>query len=170
MTLKLASKTCQELIAGGKTPEELPQALGEALKVEGDRLSFLINALEILGTKLEDLKRMVVYGLLEGEKPPGHLTQKGEHYYLVEYYPSLNKKAPAKDEPRKGGKEKGKRGGRRGKGNNDRRGPRDGQRTAHRTPQGPAQARPAPAGGGPVRLPKPRDLPVTEKPGEKAES
>jgi hypothetical protein len=120
MNLKNAIRTKQELVTSGKTAEELPQALGEVLKIEGDRLNWLINAVELVGTKQEDLKRVVVYGLNEGEKAPAHATQKGDQYYLVEYYPSLNKNTgkghPKSDHPgqeNRKGKKRG-RGGRRG--------------------------------------------------------
>ena len=91
MNLKQAAQTRKELIDSGKTPEELPAALGEALKLEGDRLNHLIHALDAVGTRLQDLKRVVVFSAQEGEKAPQKATQKGEHYYLVEYYPSLEK-------------------------------------------------------------------------------
>lgn len=94
MNLKNAAKQKKDLIAAGKSAEELPQAMGEAFKVEGDKLNFLLNALEIVGDKLEDLKRALVFSLAEGEKAPPHSAQKGDQYYLVEYYPSLNKRKP----------------------------------------------------------------------------
>lgn len=112
MNLKQAAQTRKELMDSGKTPEELTPALGEALKLEGERLHHLIQALEAVGTRLQDLKRVVVYALNEGEKAPQKAVQKGDHYYLVEYYPSLEKprsQAPAgrfdKDD-RKGRKNK----------------------------------------------------------------
>jgi len=89
LNLKTAVKTRQDLIGAGKSAEELPQAMGEALKLEGDRLGFLLSALEMIGTKLNDLKRVVVFSLGEGEKAPLGSIQKGEQSYLIEYYPSL---------------------------------------------------------------------------------
>src|SRR4051812_43170715 len=91
MNLKNAAKARQDLITSGKTPEELPAALGEILKLEGPRLEFLVTVLDIIGTKLNDLKRACVYAPNEGEKAPPGLLQKGDHYYLVEYFPSLSK-------------------------------------------------------------------------------
>src|SRR5689334_15778059 len=61
MNLKNAAKARQDLITGGKTPEELGPALGEALKLEGERLTILMKALDLIQTRLEDLKRVVVY-------------------------------------------------------------------------------------------------------------
>jgi len=125
MNLKNAAKVKQELTASGKTPEELPQAFGESLKIEGDRLTYLLNALEIIGNRMEDLKRTVVYSLGENEKAPQGAVQKGDQYYLVEYYPALEKKGSKKEfkgahpagDQKKGNR--GKKGGG-GRGRNDR--------------------------------------------------
>src|SRR4051794_10670040 len=97
LILKTAAKTKQDLITGGKPPEELPQAMSEMLKLEGDRLGFLLNALEMVGTKFNDLKRIVVYSLAEGEKASQGTIQKGEQSYLVEYYPQLASQSPNRD-------------------------------------------------------------------------
>jgi hypothetical protein len=126
MNLKSAAKTRQDLITGGKTAEELPQALGEALKLEGNKLICLMNALELVDTKFENLKRVIVSIPNEGEKPPEGIFQKGEHFYLVEYYPSLDKK-PARDSQDQSGK--GDRQGKRGKGGRGKRDDR-GQKSA----------------------------------------
>src|SRR4051812_19759107 len=92
-SLKNAAKTQAEVNASGKTPEELPAALAEALKLEGEKLTFVLNAIEVVGTKLSDLKRVVFYSLNEGEKDPGgKLLKKGDHYYGVEYYPPIASK------------------------------------------------------------------------------
>lgn len=111
-SLKNASKVRQDLVAGGKTPEELPAALGEQLKLEGDKLQWMSHCLEIVGEKMDQLKRVVVMSLAEGEKPPTGAIQKGEHYFLVEFY------APPAP---KGGQDTG-RGGPGGKGRDGRRG------------------------------------------------
>jgi len=113
--LKNAAKAKQDLVAAGKTPEELPAALGETLKVEGDKLTHLMNALETAGEKFNDLKRVVVFSLVEGEKAPQGAQQKGEHYYSAEYYPPLE---PKGGKPARGGEkgERGRRGGKGGKG------------------------------------------------------
>src|SRR5437868_3151996 len=104
-TLKNASKTKADLLAAGKTPEELPQAMGEALKIEGDKLKFLMAALETVGDKFNDLKRVVVSaGAAEGE------TEK----YHAEYFAPL---ASKNAKPERGGRDGGKGGrGRDGKG------------------------------------------------------
>jgi hypothetical protein len=121
-TLKNAAKTQQELLAANKTAEEMPQAMGEALKLEGDKLNFLLSALEVVGDKANDLKRVVVLSLSEGEKAPHKALQKGENYFVAEYYlPESGKQKPVENAKSFDGKGKGrgKRGdkkeGRRGK-------------------------------------------------------
>ena len=110
INLKNTKKIKQDLVASGKTPEELPQAMGEALKLEGERLNSLLAALELVEGNTEDLKRVVGYTLAEGEKAPPHVAQKGDHYYLVEYYPSLKKptRGGPQDAPDERGRGKGK--------------------------------------------------------------
>ncbi|HAR44493.1 MAG TPA: hypothetical protein DCS07_17990 [Bdellovibrionales bacterium] len=123
LQIKNAAKTKQDLITAGKTPEELPQALGEALKIEGDKLNFLINALDLPMQKTSDLKRVIVMALGEGEQVPSNAAQKGEQVYVAEYYAPLHGATP----PQKAGHgdrdSRGGRGGRGGpgRGKNDRR-------------------------------------------------
>ena len=166
LNLKNAAKIRAELTASGKTAEELPAALGEALKLEGDKLTFMVAALDLIGTRHDDLKRVIVSVPREGEKPPTDAKQVGEHFYSVEFHPSLNKPAPQAREggrdDRRGGRD-GKRGGRGGGG----RGGRDGDRKNAGGPGGPGGDRgprapqgPRPASAGPVSLPKPRTTPI----------
>jgi hypothetical protein len=125
MNLKQAAQTRKALIDSGKTPDELTAALGETLKLEGDRLNHLVQALEAVGNQLQDLKRVVVFRIQEGEKAPQKGVQKGEYYYLVEYYPSLEKPKTKKsfDQSEKGDKKgrKNKGRGRRGRDQGNRR-------------------------------------------------
>ncbi|MCM2276870.1 MAG: hypothetical protein NDJ89_02190 [Oligoflexia bacterium] len=123
-TLKNAFKAQQDLQTAGKTPEELPQALGEALKLEGDKLAYLFSALELVGPKLNDLKRVVVLSLNEGEKAPSKALQKEDKYFVAEYFPPMPGKGPA-GRPAHGGKGKGDKP--RGKGKR-RGGGRDGEK------------------------------------------
>jgi hypothetical protein len=124
-TLKTAMKTKQDLLTAGKTAEELPAAMGEALKLEGDKLTNVLNALEVVGTKTHDLKRVVVFALLENEKAPAGVLQKGDHYFAIEYFPPLPGSQPKGRGPREDGGRGGKRGGGRG---GDKRGGRGGER------------------------------------------
>lgn len=146
IVIKTAAQKRTELLAGGKTVEELPAAMGEALKVEGDRLNFLLAALEAVDQKLQDLKRVVVFAPAEGEKVSSAAVEKNGQHYLAEYYPSLEPKKGKERKPR-GGKGDGKRGrkkrgGRRGRG--DERGAR-----------GPRPNRDAKGSGGPTPKPGP---------------
>ena len=115
-TLKNALKTKQELTTAGKTAEELPAAMGEALKLEGDKLTILMSALEAIEKKTNDLKRVVVLTLAEGEKAPKGAEQKGDHYFCIEFFP------PMPGQERKGRGRDGGRGGRDDKGRGDKRG------------------------------------------------
>ncbi|MEK6578154.1 MAG: hypothetical protein AABZ55_02915 [Bdellovibrionota bacterium] len=141
ITLKAADKTRQELVTAGKTPEELPVAMGEALKLEGDKLKNLMSALDFVGKKIQDLKRVLVFSINEGEKVPPQSEQKDGVYFSAEYYPPLNP-------PREKGKRFGKPGEDRGRGKGGRndkkrgRGPRrdDGPRSDQ--PRGPRPTRP----------------------------
>lgn len=177
--LKNAAQVQKDLQTAGKTTEELPQAMGESLKLEGDPLNLLLNALAVAESsskKFNDLKRVVVLSLNEGEKAPSHAQQKGEHHYMLEYYPPVrSKEAPPQQHsnhdrgPGRGRDQKpGKRGDQRGKprnpsaeGNNrdersDRRPPRRGPR-----PQGQPTIQ---AGGTPRPLPviKPKTTPPAD--------
>jgi hypothetical protein len=123
-TLKNAHKTRTELLAAGKTAEELPVAMGEALKLEGDKLTNMIAALEFVEadakSKTLDLKRVIVSTLAEKETTPKSTLQKGDFYFTIEYFPPLpgqEKKAPrGRDDDRGGRGRDGKRGGGKGKG------------------------------------------------------
>ena len=136
--LRNALKKVDELTAAGKTAEELPAALGEALKLEGDKLRFLMAAMELAktrGKEIGDLKRVIVYALHDGEAAPSGLTEKEGNYYVAEYLASLN--PPKQDRP---GGERDGRDGKRGGGR--------GGRDAGGKPGGPGRGGERGAGGG----------------------
>jgi len=121
--IKNALTTKKELAAAGKTPEEIAQGLGEALKLEGDKLKWLLSALEVV----------------EGRE--------GKHF-LAEYFYVPQKQERKGREGRDGDKRGGKRGGKRGKGRDGGRGGRGDRRP----PRGPGAGDPAQqnaAGGAP---------------------
>ena len=120
-SLQAALKTKQELLGAGKTAEELPAAMGEALKLEGEKLNLLISALEVIEKKPRDLKRVVVWSLQEGETPPRGTEQKGEHHFGIEYFPPMP------------GQERGKHA--KGRGDRDRKGGRKGRDKGGRGPR-----------------------------------
>lgn len=181
--LKNTAKIQQELQTAGKTAEELPQAMSEALKLEGDALNLILNALAVAEgskKKLNDLKRVVVLSLGEGEKAPFQVQQKGDHYYVLEYYPPLrSKQAPQEKvnlkldskqgrDPRGGrnprDQKNGKRDDKNGKNRRDR-GDQNERGNRHPRPE----RRPLPlldASGNPKPLPviKPRDAAPKETP------
>ncbi len=129
-TLKNALQARDALTAAGKTLEEIPAALGESLKLEGDKLKNLMGALDAVGSKWADLKRVIVVGLTEGENAPSQVKQVGEGHFIVEYYAPLVKKGERPGKPDGKGKGRGGRGGK-GRGDGKRgggRGGRDGGR------------------------------------------
>lgn len=109
-TINKAIAAKASLATAGKTPEEILQALGETFKFEGDKLSHFFRALEIAEQKPEELKRVMVLTLTEGESAPARAVKIEDHYYVPEYY-QAPKPAPAADE--KGGR-KGRGGGKGG--------------------------------------------------------
>lgn len=161
--------------------EAAAAAVGEALKMEGDKLKHFMAALNLVRAKPHGVKRVVVMTIAETEKAPSGSKKDGEHFYLAEYYPQ-----PAGQQPR--GKGRGdrddKRGGgrdgkRKGRGGGGRGGDRDrgGDRPRGPRPEGaPFQASGGPGreggtteGGGGDRRPRrqnraPRPIPVTKVP------
>lgn len=108
-TLSQGLKTKATLTAEGKSPEEIQASLGEGFKFEGDKLKHFVNALDVAGQNPENLKRVLVISLNEGEHAPAKATKVEEHHYVPEFQ-VLTKAAP----PQKPGK--GGPGGGRGKG------------------------------------------------------
>jgi uncharacterized membrane protein YgcG len=81
-----ALKTKAALTAEGKTPEEIQASLGEAYKLEGDKLKYFINALDVAGQNTEKLNRVVVMTLNEGETAPHKATKVDEMHYVPEFF------------------------------------------------------------------------------------
>lgn len=124
--LKAALEKKAELTKAGKTAEELPAALGEALKLEGDKLALLLAALEVAESRPDNLKRVVVFNAEEGKPGPSGAVQKGEKWFLSEFFyvPQAQPRRGRggrddRGEGKRGGK-KGRRGGRRGDRDRDR--------------------------------------------------
>lgn len=109
--LKNALNTKKELAAAGKTPEEIPAALGEALKLEGDKLKWFLAALELAEARIDNLKRVVVYAAEEGKSAPSGAVQKEDKYFLAEFFYTPQPKRESR-----GGRDGDKRGGKGGKG------------------------------------------------------
>jgi hypothetical protein len=108
-TLNKGLQTKAALLADGKTPEEIQAGLGEAFKLEGDKLKYFVNALEVAGQNPQNLKRVIVVSLNEGETAPQKATQVEDMHYVTEMLVTTKYEAP-----QKGDKGRGK--GRGGKG------------------------------------------------------
>ena len=112
LTKGLTAKTA--LTGAGKTPEEVLAGLGESFKLEGEKLKYFAAAIDVAAQNTQNLRRVLVIALNEGEAAPAKAVQVEEHYYLPEI---LNLSAPVKAEAtdRKGGRGgfggKGKGGG-----------------------------------------------------------
>ncbi|MGK5085441.1 hypothetical protein WDW37_19305 [Bdellovibrionota bacterium FG-1] len=154
--LKNAAQVKADLTAAGKTAEELPAAIGEMLKLEGDKLTYLLNALDFMGNRTNDLKRILVSALNEGETAPSGAKQIGERVYAIEFYAGLQK--PQAPQHERDGDRKGRKGGRHG----DKRGAKPGERGGRKGPGAPGSQR---TEGLPGQAPKitPK-APMTPKP------
>lgn len=105
------------LSAEGKTPEEIQTSLGETFKLEGDRLKYFVGAIDVAGKNTENLKRVVVLSLGEGEAAPQKAIQIEEMHYLPEFYTQVGARPVGKPEAQgRGGRGAGGGGGRGGPG------------------------------------------------------
>ena len=107
-SLKGAAPRHAELVAAGKTAEEIEQSLGESLKLEGDKLKHFIRSLEASAGKTDGLKRVLVASFGEEEKPPRDAHKIDEHWYVLEAFSAPRPPAPPKDA--RGGKGRGGKG------------------------------------------------------------
>lgn len=101
------------LVAAGKTPEEIQENLGTTFKLEGEKLGYFMQSLEVAGTNTLNLKRVVIMKLNEGEKAPAKAVQVEDLAYVAEFITA----APApKADSGKGGRPGQGRGGGKGAG------------------------------------------------------
>lgn len=112
ITLNQGLKAKASLAAEGKSAEEVQQGLGEKFKFEGDKLKHFVNAIEVATQNPDNLKRVVVVSLAEGESAPAKAVQIEETHYVPEFLVLTRPAAPTKDA--KGGR--GGRGGGKGRG------------------------------------------------------
>lgn len=76
-----------ELLAQGKSPEEISTQMGESFKLEGDKLKHFINALDVAKQATSGrLKRVMVVSFGENESVPSKAVKVEESYYLPEYH------------------------------------------------------------------------------------
>lgn len=111
-TLNNGLKAKAALVAEGKSPEEIEQSLGTTFKLEGDKLKYFINAMEVATQNAENLKRVIVLSLGEGENAPSKAVKVEELHYVPDFH--VVAKPAAQKADAKGGKGKGS--GRRGGG------------------------------------------------------
>ncbi|OFZ16199.1 MAG: hypothetical protein A2Z20_00090 [Bdellovibrionales bacterium RBG_16_40_8] len=100
------------LAAEGKTPEEIQQNLGATFKLEGDKLKFFFNALDVAAQNIEKLSRILVVSLAEGENAPHKAIKIEEHHYIPDF--QVEARQPILEKPTKGarpGQGKGKKSG-----------------------------------------------------------
>lgn len=95
----------------GKTPEEIQTSLGESFKYEGDKLKHFLAAIDVAAQNSQNLRRVLVVTLNEGEKAPPRATQVEEHYYIPESLVTAAPKPAADPKGGKGGKGRGGKGG-----------------------------------------------------------
>ncbi|MDZ4083363.1 MAG: hypothetical protein U1E10_10530 [Bdellovibrionales bacterium] len=112
-TLNAALKVRATLAAEGKSPEEIQASLGTTYKLEGEKLGYFLTALDVAEANAQDLKRVMVVRLNEGETAPAKAVQTED---IAVFPEALVKFVPPK------AKDDGKRGGRGGKGDRDKKG------------------------------------------------
>jgi hypothetical protein len=100
VTLSQALKAQSAMTAEGKSAEEIQQGLGQTYKYEGEKLTYFMNALEVAGKNSENLKRVLVISLNEGENVPAKATKVEELHYVPDFYVTATPKvASAKGGP-----------------------------------------------------------------------
>jgi hypothetical protein len=110
VTLTKAISAHAALLADGKTPEDIEASLGTAFKLEGDRLKHFLVAIDVASKNTENLKRVIVVSLAEGESAPQKAQLVELTAYVPEFYGVMNTSSQPKSD------EKGGRGGKGGKG------------------------------------------------------
>ncbi len=109
-TLTKAIQLKTTLAAEGKTPDEIKENLGQNFKLEGEKLGYFMQSLEVASANSQNLKRVIVVKLNEGEAAPAKAVQLEECHYIPEFLITVNlnpKTAP----DGKGGRRQGGRGG-----------------------------------------------------------
>jgi hypothetical protein len=81
----------KKLTDAGKDETEVMAWMLEAHQQQEQKAQWALTACEVVSKKLLDLKRVIVLQFKENEKAPSGAIQKGEYYYLAEYFPPLHK-------------------------------------------------------------------------------
>ena len=98
------------LAAEGKSPEEIQANLGETFKLEGEKLTYFTNACDVAEKNKENLFRVIVVKLNEGESAPAKATQVDDFHYIPEFVIEAKKGVTTKADAAKGNKGKGRGG------------------------------------------------------------
>lgn len=85
-TLNKAIATHKSLTEEGKTPEEIQESLGQANKLEGEKLGYFMKAIEVAGANSTNLRRVMVARLNEGETVPPQAVQVEDIYYVPQFF------------------------------------------------------------------------------------
>ena len=96
------------LKAEGKTPEEIEQSIGESFKLEGEKLKFFFKSMDVAADNSENLGRILVFKIDEGESAPPKAVLLEEHCYIPEFRKATPATVTEKAE-KGGGQKKGKR-------------------------------------------------------------
>ena len=84
-TLTKALAAQAALVAEGKNPDEIKETLAASYKLEGEKLGYFMHALEVATNHTENLKRILVVKLNEGETAPAKAVQKEEVHLIPEF-------------------------------------------------------------------------------------
>ena len=114
-TLTKANQMKAALAAEGKNPDEIKESLAQNFKLEGEKLGHFVQSLEVAVSHTENLKRVLVVKLNEGEVAPPKAIKIEEHHYIPEFLISATATAQKADAG-KGGRKGGGRGGKRSDG------------------------------------------------------
>ena len=99
------------LLAEGKSEEEAQTAINEQLKLDEVKGVLYKNVVDMTQSRADKVKRVVVaVKATETEKVPDAYMEREGHFYLIEYFPSADSRAPAR------GSSYDDRGGRGGRG------------------------------------------------------
>lgn len=111
VTLSQAMKAQAALAAEGKTPEEIQASLAGTYKLEGEKLTHFTHALDVATQNPENLKRVLVVSLNEGERAPAKAVQVEAFHYVPDFHVTARPAQSEKKEAKGGRGGKGRGGG-----------------------------------------------------------
>jgi hypothetical protein len=97
--------------AAAPTPAEddpVVKAVSEAVGVQPDRAQRLIEALDIIGDRIDQVRRV---GVFQGEKGPHGAVTRGEFHYVIDRVAGSQRRRDDRRDDRRGGGDRGGRGG-----------------------------------------------------------